>query len=214
LLPPPTGAAPPEADVTGIEVVVVVGGMVVVVVGGAVVVVVVVVVGVEGVVVLVPPAVGVEEPVPTTVRVAVGAEPPRGGDTVLPAAASCNVGAPPGDTCEAPLGGVPLVPALADPAVPPPATPGVVVLGGVPDGALGGPEDLAEISGCRVGPEPRLNPATIDKPAAATAAAAMNRLRTKYSFDAVTASGTTTGAGASGSACPNERDLKTSSKVA
>ena len=65
---PPTGAAPPEADDTGIVVVVVDGGVAVVVVGVVVVVVVVVDVAVP-----VPPAAGAGEPVPTTVSVAIGA---------------------------------------------------------------------------------------------------------------------------------------------
>jgi hypothetical protein len=210
---PPTGAAPPDADETGMEVVVVVEVGVVVVV----VVVVVGVVGVVGVVVLVPPPVGVEEPVPTTVRVAVGVELPRG-DAVLPTAATCDVCAPPDETGEAALGGapptVPDAPVPADPPAPPAGAPGVLVLGGVVDGALGGPDDCAEISGWCAGPEPRLNPATTDRAAAATDAAATNRLRTKKGMDAVAAAGTTARAGVSEGACPNERDVKTSSKVA
>jgi hypothetical protein len=59
-----------------------------------------------------------------------------------------------------------------------------------------------------------LNPATIDNAAAATAPDAMKRFRPKKNFDAVTASGKTGRAGTSGMGCPNERDLKTSSKVA
>jgi hypothetical protein len=191
--------------------------VVVVVVVGAVVVV-VVVVGVVGVVVFVPPPLGAEEPVPITVSVAVGVETPCGGDAVLPTAATCAVGAPPEKTDEAPLGCTPLpmpeAPEPADPPVPPDEAPGVVVLGRVGDGALGGPDDVAEITGWCAGLEPRLNPATIDRAAAATDAAATNRLRTKYGWDATTASGTTARSGASEDACPNERDAKTSSKVA
>jgi hypothetical protein len=54
-----------------------------------------------------------------------------------------------------------------------------------------------------------LNP-TIDSAAAATAADAMNRLRTKNALGPATTSGTTV----SGSGCPKVRDVKTSSKVA
>ena len=57
-------------------------------------------------------------------------------------------------------------------------------------------------------------PATIDSAAAATAPDAMKRLRPKKNLDAVTASGKTGRGGVSGIGCPNERDLKTSSKVA
>jgi hypothetical protein len=57
-----------------------------------------------------------------------------------------------------------------------------------------------------------LNP-TIDSAAAATAAEAMKRLRTKNALGPATISGTMP-APVSGSGCPNVRDVKTSSKVA
>jgi hypothetical protein len=59
-----------------------------------------------------------------------------------------------------------------------------------------------------------LTPAMIDSAAATTAPDAMRRLRTKYSFEAAIAGGTTTSRGASGIGCPKVRDVKTSSKVA
>ena len=97
-------------------------------------VVVVVVVAAGGAVALVPPPVGVEEPVPTTVRVAVGAEPP--GDTYSScwaAAATAAVGAPPVDEVGTPMAWVPVPDPVAfgDP-LGPPAGAGVVVADGVP----------------------------------------------------------------------------------
>jgi hypothetical protein len=59
-----------------------------------------------------------------------------------------------------------------------------------------------------------LTPATIDNAAAAAAPDAMKRLRAKTNLDVVMDSGSTGRGAASGIGCPNERDLKTSSKVA
>jgi signal-induced proliferation-associated 1 like protein 3 len=97
--PPPTGAAPPVAEETGMVVVGVVG------VVGAVGVVVVVVVVEPGAGVLVPAGGGVEGPVPTTVRVEAGVEPPLCGDCALAAMAfTDDAGASPLETCDTPLG--------------------------------------------------------------------------------------------------------------
>lgn len=215
--PPPTGAAPPEAEVTGMLVVVVVdfGGAVVVVVvvvlAGADGVVVVVVVGVVGV--PVPPVVGTEAPVPTTVRMAVGAEPPLGGDEVAAAMALGSVGVPATEGLGVPLAWL-LVPAPEDPAGDAAVAPGAVVGVVVPSPGTVGPPDWADRIDWLMGPAPMLNPATIDSAAAATAPDAMNRLRPKYNFDAVIASGRAGRAGVRGSGRPNERDVNTSSKVA
>ena len=88
----------------------------------------------------------------------------------------------------------------------------VVVVG--LEGGPTGPVELAENTDWAMGPAPMLSPATTDSAAAALAPAATRRFRTKYSFDAVIASGTTVLGVASGSGCPNERDVKTSSNVA
>ena len=170
---PSLGGGPPEADDTGIVVVVVT-------VVGVVVVVVVVVAG--GAVALDPPPVGAEEPVPTTVRVAVGVEPPS--ETCAgfwAAAATAAVGALPVDEVGTPMAWVPVPvpPAFGDPLAPA-AGAGVVVAGGVPpSGEVAEPGALAANCGDPVGPEPRFSPATIDSAAAATEADATNRLRTK-----------------------------------
>ena len=169
--------------------------VVVTVVGGVVVVVVVD----EGAVAPAPPA--AEEPVPTTVKVAVGADPPDS-DVGACAATASAVGVPPVDEATTPLAAVPVPapPALADPLV------GVVLAGGVPAFGEGAePADLAAIWGNAVGPAPRFSPATIDTAAAATEAAATNRLWTKYGLAAVCASGGTASAGTSWSVCPKAR---------
>ena len=205
--PPPTGAAPPEADETGMVVVVEVG-IVVVVVGVDVV---VVVVGVG-----VPPVV-TGEPVATTLKVALGADPPPRGDEMLTTTASA-------EDCRIPAGAwfVPLdgafaatAPRLAEPVgttAPPPGT----VVGVVPGFGTAGPR--ADRICWPIGPSPMLTPATIDSAAATTAPDAMRRLRTKYSFEAAVGGGGWTTSrvtsGAAGSGCPNVRDVKTSSKVA
>jgi hypothetical protein len=75
--------------------------VVVVVVVGVLVVVDVVDVGVVGVVVLVPPALGAEEPVPTTVRVAAGVEPPLCVGLPATMAVAEGVGPLPPETCDA-----------------------------------------------------------------------------------------------------------------
>ncbi len=84
----------------------------------------------------------------------------------------------------------------------------------VPTDGTTGPAELADRTDWAIGPEPMLNPATTESAAAATAPAATRRFRTKYSFGAVTVSGTTGRVGALGSGCPKERDVKTSSNVA
>jgi hypothetical protein len=191
--------------------------MVVVVEVGIVVVVVVVEVGIVVVVVVVvvdvpvPPAVGAEDPVPTTVRMAVGAEPPLCGDEV-PAVAAEDGAFSAGDWA-APLDGASAatVPVLAEPVGTTAPTLGTVV-GVLPEFEVAGP--CAERICCATGPAPMLTPAMIDSAAATTAPDAMRRLRTKYSFGAAIGGGTTTSGGASGSGCPNVRDVKTSSKVA
>ena len=88
------------------------------------------------------------------------------------------------------------------------------VVGVVRDSGAAGLPACAESRDWPTGPAPILNPATIDNAAAATAPDAMKRLRAKRNFGAVTGSGKTGRAEASGIGCPNERDLKTSSKVA
>ena len=72
---------------------------------------------------------------------------------------------------------------------------------------------LAERTLWAIGPAPMLRPATTDSAAATTAPDATRRLRTKKSFDAVIGSGATALRGVLGTGCPNERDVKTSSKV-
>jgi hypothetical protein len=110
---------------------------------------------------------------------------------------------------------LPAVLAPTDPAGVPPAAPGTpVVVGVVPKSGAAGVPECAESRDWPTGPAPMLNPATIDKAAAATAPDAMKRLRPKKNLDAVTVSGRTGRGGVSGIGCPNERDLKTSSKVA
>jgi hypothetical protein len=89
--------------------------------------------------------------------------------------------------------------------------PGTVV-GVLPESGTTGPR--AESTCWAIGPAPMLSPATTESAAAATAPDAINRLRTKYSFDAAICCGTPARRGALGSGCPNERDVKTSSKVA
>jgi hypothetical protein len=143
--PPPTGAAPPEADVTGMLVGVVdVGGVVVVVVvedAGGVIVVVVVVVDVP-----VPPVLGTGGPVPTTARVAAGADPPPCGDGLAATSPDAGVGALPPVPREAPLDWLPVavvpVPAGATGAVP--AGVGAAVVGVVPRPGTGAPPEWAE----------------------------------------------------------------------
>jgi hypothetical protein len=194
--------------------------MVVVVVVGVVGVVVVPVVVVVVVVVAVdepaPPAAGTEGPVPTTVRVAVGVEPPLCVGVPATRALAEGVGTFPPETCDAPVDWlpVPAVLALADPAGVLPAGLGTPVVGVVPKSGAAGLPECAESRDWPTGPAPMLNPATIDNAAAATAPDAMKRFRPKKNLDAVTASGKTGRAAISGSGCPNERDLKTSSKVA
>lgn len=56
------------------------------------------------------------------------------------------------------------------------------MVGVVPKSGRMGPAEWAENSGGAIGPEPMLNPATTDRAAAATAPAAMNRLRAKDSM--------------------------------
>jgi len=174
LLPPtPTGAAPPEADETGMVVVVDVGGVVDVGVVGVVVVVVVVVVEVDE---AVPPAAGREEPVPTTIRAAAGAEPALCADG-LPAttAVAGEDGAVPADVWPVPLDwvSVPTVPVLAEPEGTPALGSGTVV--GVLR-ELGATGPWAERTCWPIGPAPILTPAMIDSAAATTAPEAMRRL--------------------------------------
>ena len=65
-----------------------------------------------------------------------------------------------------------------------------------------------------MGPAPMLRPATTDRAAAAAAPEATSRFRTKNSLGATIGGGATAFGGSFGSGCPNERDVKTSSKVA
>ena len=109
---------------------------------------------------------------------------------------------------------LPAVLVPADPAGVPSAGPGTPVVGVVPKSGEDGVPECAERRDWPTGPAPILNPATIDNAAAATAPDAMKRLRPKKNLDAMTASGKTGRGGVSGIGCPNERDLKTSSKVA
>jgi hypothetical protein len=109
---------------------------------------------------------------------------------------------------------VPAALAPAEPTAVPPAGVGTPVVGVVPKTGAAGFPDCAERSDWPTGPAPMLNPAAIDNAAAATAPDAMKRLRPKTNLDAGTPSGKTARAGTSGIGCPNERDLKTSSKVA
>jgi hypothetical protein len=205
---PPTGAAPPEADDTGIDVVVVDGGVEVVVVSVGVGVVVVVDIAVP----VATTAGGVVGPVPATARMAVGAALARWGDGVLatmalPGAeevAPAETGPVPPDWLTVPMGAV-----LVGPAGWPALGTVVVVLLGCEET---GP--LAESTLWAIGPAPMLTPATTDSAAAATAPDATRRLRTKKSFDAAIGSGATARRGALGSGCPKELDVKTSSKVA
>jgi hypothetical protein len=107
---------------------------------------------------------------------------------------------------------VPAAPVLAEPAGVLPVELGAAD-GVVPkSGATGFPE-CAESRDWPTGPVPILRPATIDSAAAATAPDAMKRLRPKMNLDAGSASGMTGRGGVSGIGCPNDRDLKTSSKV-
>jgi hypothetical protein len=108
---------------------------------------------------------------------------------------------------------VPAGPALAVAAGALPVGLGTPFAGVVPKSGAGGLPECAESRDWPTGPL-MLNPAAIDSAAAATAPDAMKRLRPKKSLDAVTASGKTGRGGVSGIGCPNERDLKTSSKVA
>ena len=211
-LPLPTGAAPPVADETG---------MVVVVVGVVGVVVVVGVVGVGVVVVapgagaLVALAGGVGVLVATTVNVAVGADVPLCGAWALTAKALADdAGAPPLETCDAPLAWLPVPEptGAGDPAAAAPDGPWVVPAGAPPDGGTFGPAECAERMDWPAGPAPIVSPATTESAAAAAAADAMNGLWTKYGFAAATSD--TAGAGDFGTGCPNARDVKTSSKVA
>lgn len=200
LLPLPTGAAPPDADETGMVVVVVDGGDVVVVVLIGVVVVVVVV--------PLPPDAGAEDPVPITVSVAVGVI--TWGDALATMALRGADEAPSGATGPAP-------PDWLTVAM------GAVLVGPVGTSALGtvvvvlvfeatGP--CAESTLWAMGPAPMLRPATTDSAAAAAAPEATSRFRTKNSLGATIDSGATAVGGSFGSGCPNERDVKTSSKVA
>ena len=88
-----------------------------------------------------------------------------------------------------------------------------MVVGVVPKSGKKGPAEWAENSGGANGPEPMLNPATTDRAAAATAPAAMKRLRPNSLGAAIDADARAR-AGTSGRGCPNERDVKTSSKLA
>lgn len=87
------------------------------------------------------------------------------------------------------------------------------MVGVVPKSGKIGPAEWAESSDGAIGPEPMLNPATTERAAAATAPAATRGLRAKYSLGA-TAVDTMAREGASGSGCPNEREVNTSSKLA
>ena len=87
-------------------------------------------------------------------------------------------------------------------------------MGVVPKSGADGLPECAESRDWPTGPAPILNPATIDSAAAATAPDAMKRLRPKKNLGPVTASGATGRGGMSGIGCPNEREPKTSSKVA
>jgi hypothetical protein len=88
-----------------------------------------------------------------------------------------------------------------------------VVIGVVPEPGTFGPAECAERMDWPAGPAPIVKPPTTDKAAAAAAADAMKGLWTKCGFTAAAAD-TTAGAVTLGSGCPNERDVKTSSKVA
>ena len=184
--------------------------VVVVVDGGAVVVVVLIGVVVVVVVVVVPLPLdaGVEDPVPTTVRVAVGVI-SWGGALATMALVGADE-APSGATGPAPpdwltvaMGAVLVGPAGA-------AALGTVVVVLVFEAT--GP--CADSTLWAMGPAPMLRPATTDRPAAAKAPRATGRFRTKNSLGATTGSGATAVGGSFGSGCPNERDVKTSSKVA
>jgi hypothetical protein len=109
---------------------------------------------------------------------------------------------------------VPDVPPLVDPTGVPLAGLGTPVVGVFPKSGATGLPECAESRDWPTGPAPILNPATIDSAAAATAPDAMKRFRPKKNLEAVAASGHTGRGGISGIGCPNERDLKTSSKVA
>jgi hypothetical protein len=204
--PPPTGAAPPDADDTGMDVVVVDGGV------GVVVVLVGVAVVVAVVDVAVPVVGGVVGPDPATARMAVGAALARWGDgvlatMVLPCAEevlSADSGPVAPGWLTVPMGAV-----LVGPA-------GSAAFGTVVVALLGCEETgpLAESTLWATGPAPTVSPATTESPAAATAPDATRRLRTKKSFDAVIGAGVIARPGALGSGCPKERDVKTSSKVA
>jgi hypothetical protein len=89
-----------------------------------------------------------------------------------------------------------------------------VVVGVDPNPGTTGPLEWAESTDCATGPAPKLTPATTDKAAAAAAPDAMKRLRPKYNLDAVIGPGRTGLGAGSGSGCPNELDVNTSSKVA
>jgi hypothetical protein len=201
LLPLPTGAAPPEADETGMDVVVVDGGDVVVVVLVGVVVVVVVAVPL-------PSDAGAEELGPITVSVAGGVI--CCGDALatmaLPRAdepPSLDTGPAPPDWLTVAMGAV-LVGAAGTPELG--TVVGVLVI--EPTGPC------AESTLWAMGPAPMLRPATTDSAAAAAAPEATSRFRTKNSLGATICSGATAVGGSFGSGCPNERDVKTSSKVA
>ena len=174
--------------------------------------------GVVGVVVDGVPVVGTGKPVPTTVSVAVGVEvPPRGGMHSLrrgrlPRVSTRSRSRP--VTCrwtgcrfQAPH----------CPRTQPdrysldwePWSSVSIRTPGRPDRSSGRRAPTA-----RTGPAPKLTPATTDKAAAAAAPDAMKRLRPKYNLDAVIGPGRTGLGGGSGSGCPNERDVNTSSKVA
>ena len=106
------------------------------------------------------------------------------------------------------------MPAPVDPTGVPPEGPGTPVVGVVPKSGAAGVPECAESKDWPTGPAPILNPATTDSAAAATAPDAMKRFRPKKNRDAAAASGNTGSGGVSGMGCPNERELKTSSKVA
>ena len=180
---------------------------------GTVVVVVVVVVVVE-VDVPVPLAAGAAGPEPATARIAVGVVPPPCGGELLatnPVAAEDGplaTGASTGLGGWVPVPTVTALPAFVGASAAGPAA----VVGVVPESDSTGPR--AESTCCAIGPDPILSPATTESAAAATAPDAMKRFRTKYSFDALICCGTPARRGALGSGCPNDRDVKTSSKVA
>ncbi len=122
--------------------------------------------------------VGVVGPTGVTVGVALA---PCGDGLLARTAFTGGAGVSPFEACDAPLGlPAPGLPTPTKPeGVPPAAGLGAAVVGVVPKSGRTGPAERAENSGGAIGPEPMLNPATTDRAAAATAPAAMKRLRPK-----------------------------------